>query len=158
MSAKKRDVPVLPSVLDRLIDDEPENQREAPLTSARVLELLRRSIQRDVENLLNTRRRCEEIPERLEGTLAGYGVPDLVGTDLGSARNRRRFLRELERLLALHEPRFRSVKIKTKEGTNVTNRSLQFEIEAVVKAEPAPENISLSSSIEPVTRTINVRV
>jgi len=156
--SRRNPEPVLPSVLDRLLDDEPENQREVPPTAGRVLEALRRSIQRDLEDFLNTRRRCSPIPERLEGTLCSYGVPDLVGADLSSARRQRRFLKELERLVGLHEPRFRSIKIKAVEGASAADRTMRFRIEAVVRAEPAPESMVLNSTVEPVTRTIDVRI
>ena len=157
MSAQKQERAVLPSVLDRLLDDEPENAREAPLTASRVMELLRRSIQRDLENFLNTRRRCDEFSERFEATLVGYGIPDLVGTDLTTSKKQKRFLRELEQQIVLHEPRFRSIRLRPQEGASVIDRSLQFRIDAVMEAEPAPESIVLNSSIEPVTRTINLR-
>ena len=45
------------SLLDRLIDDEPEQLVDRPISAAQALTVLRRSVLRDLEALMNTRRR-----------------------------------------------------------------------------------------------------
>ena len=88
------DQPLIPSVLDRLIDDRPDERREAPKTGSQVMREVKLSLQRDLENLLNTRRRATGWPadlSELELSLANYGIPDIAGADLGSAENRGQF-------------------------------------------------------------------
>ena len=59
MMAKTRaDKPLLPSVFDRLIDEDPGNEREAPKPRAQVLRDMKAAVCRDLEYLLNTRVRA----------------------------------------------------------------------------------------------------
>ncbi|MGE3647832.1 MAG: hypothetical protein AB7G10_05815, partial [Reyranellaceae bacterium] len=59
MSLNDKDTPrALLSLLDRLIDEDPENQVELPPTPTEALDRLREGVRRDVEALLNTRERC----------------------------------------------------------------------------------------------------
>src|SRR6056297_895978 len=67
------------SLLDRLLDDEPDRQQDDPRTEEQVLRAIQRAVRRDVEDLLNTRYRCEEWPpqhDRLSDSLINYGLPD----------------------------------------------------------------------------------
>jgi type VI secretion system protein ImpF len=50
-------------ILDRLIDLEPLNRQEAPMTRAESLRQLRAAVKRDLEWLLNTTRMPIEVPE-----------------------------------------------------------------------------------------------
>ena len=59
-----KDTPrALLSLLDRLIDRDPENQVELPPTPTEALDRLREGVRRDVEALLNTRERCRGWPD-----------------------------------------------------------------------------------------------
>ena len=51
------------SLLDRLIDDEPDKIAETGLSPAESIAALRRNVRRDLEALLNTRRRWRSWPE-----------------------------------------------------------------------------------------------
>ena len=78
MAKIEADQPLVPSVLDRLIDDEPTATREPPKSRGQVLRDLKQSVRRDLENLLNTRQRCKSWPENLselEVSLVNYGFP-----------------------------------------------------------------------------------
>ena len=61
MSRVKNDQPLMPSLLDRLLDDEPNNNQDAPQARHQVLRELKQSVRRDLENLLNTRWRCTAL-------------------------------------------------------------------------------------------------
>ena len=65
--------PLVPSVLDRLMDCEPDNPREAPKSRHQILRELKQSVRRDLENLLNTRWRVRQLAARPgpAGTVAG---------------------------------------------------------------------------------------
>jgi type VI secretion system protein ImpF len=65
------------SLLDRLIDEEPDKLRDPPLSSTESIAALRRSVRRDLEALLNTRRRWRSWPEtytELGVSPLGYGI------------------------------------------------------------------------------------
>ena len=63
-SRVRDDQPLVPSVFDRLLDDEPDNSRETAASRRQVLRELKQSVGRDLENLLNTRQRCGAVARR----------------------------------------------------------------------------------------------
>jgi len=131
------------------------------MTTQRLHRLFLDAIRRDVELFFNSRRLCIAIPESHEslvGTILDYGVPDLVGRSLASTTRRKQFLSELESLLRMHEPRFQSVKIEPIGDNDERDRSIQFRIDAVVHAEPAPESLTFSSNLEPISQSFSVNL
>ena len=56
MARKSHERSIRPSLLDRLIDEEPGNRGEAPDRRAQSLKELKDSVRRDLEWLLNSRR------------------------------------------------------------------------------------------------------
>ncbi len=152
--------PLIPSVLDRLLDDEPANTREAPKSRTQVLRELKQSVRRDLENLLNTRWRSTSWPPHLtelDVSLASYGIPDVSGADLGSARQREEFRRTMERVIRSFEPRFKTVSVVLLEQGEAWSRTLRFRIEGMLHVAPAPEPVSFDSSVEATTGTVEVK-
>lgn len=157
--ARDRDRRVLPSILDRLLDDDPDQPLDPPRSADQLHRALRDAIRRDVEAFFNTRRSAVPMLEEfedLEGTILDYGVPDFVGKNLASPRRRQEFLRELEALLRRHEPRFKTLSVVPLGNADTAQRSLRFRIDAVVFAEPAPENLQFNSRLEPISRSFSV--
>ena len=154
------DQPLLPSVLDRLVDDDPTSEREAPKSQNQLLRDLKQSVRRDLENLLNTRRRLGGAPPELsdlERSLVAYGLPDITGLDLASASRRAEFTGSIEEVLRKYEPRFSGVRVHLLDNTDQTDRTLRFRIDALLRAEPAPEPVVFDTSLEPATGTIEVK-
>lgn len=148
-----------PSILDRLLDDEPHIQVEADKNAHQHLRELRSSVKRDLENLLNTRYRMVEPPEdltELELSLLNYGLPDLATVNIADIEKKRNFTRQLEKILRDYEPRFKSVKITHLDLKDNTDRTLRFRIDATLYADPAPEIVVFDSVLDPVSRTVNV--
>src|SRR4051794_21457373 len=114
MAKVQPDQPLLPSVLDRLLDDDPAASRDPPRNRYQVLRELKQSIRRDLENLLNTRRQPRPLPpglEELEESLVTYGAPDVSSSGFGSAKGAERFRATLEEVIARWEPRFTRVSV-----------------------------------------------
>lgn len=156
----RADQPLVPSVLDRLLDDEPELQREPPRSRNQVLRDLIQSVRRDLENLLNCRRRCLPWPEHLqelERSLVNYGIPDFTAANMGSARDREDFCRILQEVIRQYEPRFKTVKVLLLDNTETLDRTLRFRIDALLHADPAPEPVVFDSSVEPATGSFQVK-
>ena len=89
MAEIRTDQLLLPSVLDRLIDDDPQVRHEAQRNRNQLLRDLKLAVRRDLENLLNTRVCCATWPRELtelQQSLVNYGIPDLSGASLGSSR------------------------------------------------------------------------
>ncbi len=154
MSRVSPDQPLIPSVLDRLLDNEPGAGRETPRSRHQVLRELKATVRRDLENLLNTRVRFTTWPPHLtelENSLVGYGIPDITAADLGNARNREQFRRTLEDVVRRFEPRFKTVSIALLEPGEPTDRTLRFRIDALLRVEPSPEPVVFHSAVEPTT-------
>src|SRR5690349_6208241 len=91
--------PVTLSVLDRLIDLEPESSMEYPLSREQSLRLLRASVRRDLEQLLNSRRIAfDPDPSYIELRRSLYviGVADFTTFSLTEASEQTRLLRHLQ--------------------------------------------------------------
>jgi type VI secretion system protein ImpF len=160
MSRIRPDQPLVPSVLDRLLDAEPDVSREAPRNRNQVLRDLKMSVRRDLENLLNTRRRCLPWPaglKELKQSLVNYGIPDFMGMSLGTANDREEFCRTLQTLLRQCEPRFKTVSVKLLTNAEPLDRTLRFRIDALLLADPAPEPVVFDSMLEPASGTFVVK-
>lgn len=147
------------SILDRLLDDEPQTQTDIDKSRHQQLRELRDSVRRDLQNLLNTRHRMISPPEEyshLEISLLNYGLPDLAAINIADLEKKRSFTRLLEKILSDFEPRFKTVKVQHITNTNTTDRTLKFRIDATLYADPAPEIVVFDSMLDPVSRTVNV--
>ena len=148
-----------PSILDRLLDNDPGNAMDIDPGQHQKLKDLRNSVRRDLENLLNTRLRIidpnDEHPE-LKKSLLNYGLPDLATVNILDKESRKAFVTQLETLLMEFEPRFKSVNVNYLENANTLDRTLRFRIDALLYADPSPEVVVFDSVLEPVSRTVNV--
>ena len=59
-------------LLDRLIDEAPEQLHDAPISTGEAMSILRRSVRGDIEALLNSRRRWRSWQAALQGA---FGFP-----------------------------------------------------------------------------------
>ena len=160
MAKIPEDQRLVPSVLDRLLDDDPASSREAPKSRHQVLRELKQSVRRDLENLLNTRWRCVEWPPNLDDldvSLVNYGIPDFTGVSMSSRAAREQLRSVVEQVIRKFEPRFKSVRVKLLENADPADRSLRLRIDAVLYAEPAPEPVVFDSQLEPIDGTFAVQ-
>jgi type VI secretion system protein ImpF len=160
MAKIKADQPLLPSVLDRLIDEEPGVRRDPPQSRTQVLRELKQSVRRDLENLLNTRQRSLPHPQNLtelERSLVSYGMPDVIGTTMAGTEGREQLRQLLEETIRRFEPRFKTVKVELLDAAESLDRTLRFRIDALLHATPAPEPVTFDSALEPVSGSIDVR-
>ena len=150
--------PLVPSILDRLIDAEPGKATEGYGSRTQMLKDLRESERRDLQNLLNTRApSLSGQGAALSHSIINYGIPDFAGADLSSAEDKEQFRTLIEAVIKRYETRFKSVHVKIVEGDGETDRALRFRIDALLNVEPAVKPVVFDSSLEPVTRTIEVK-
>jgi type VI secretion system protein ImpF len=146
--------PLVPSVLDRLLDDEPEVTRDPPRGRNQVLRELKQSLRRDLENLLNARQSwLGWAPglQELKQSLLNYGLPDFTSANMASGEAREGFCRVLQTLLRQAEPRFKTVKVQLLTNVEPLDRTLRFRIDGLLRVDPAPEPIVFDSMLEPTT-------
>lgn len=147
------------SIIDRLIDNDPDNRVEVDRGQHQKLKDLRQSVRRDLESLFNSRIRLMEPDENLQQlklSILNYGLPDLATVNLTNIEKRRQFIQEMERLLLEFEPRFKTVNVIYVENTNASERMLKFRIEGTLYADPSPEAVVFDSLLEPVSRNVSV--
>ena len=148
-----------PSIIDRLFDDEPENQNEIDPGQHHKLTQLRRSVRRDLENLMNARFRVMEPNEEyqeLDKSLLNYGLPDLATINITDLDKRKEFTSRMEKILKEFEPRFKKVNVSYMDNKDNLDRTLRFRIDATLYADPSPEVVVFDSILEPVTRSISI--
>ena len=146
----KADLRIAPSVLDRLIDDNPKVAREPPSARMDSLQSLVNSVRRDLEWLLNTRRSIQVIPEDLEEvsrSIAGYGLPDFTAVSIGSTAEQDRIRRAILAAIRLFETRLEDVTVSL-DPTHELNRSVRFRIAAVLHVEPVSEPVTFDTRLD----------
>jgi type VI secretion system protein ImpF len=150
MARRDASGPVTLSVLDRLIDKDPKNSSETPLTRAQSLRELRLALKRDLEWLLNTRRTIEPAPESARETVRSvyqYGFADISSKSVLSTRDHSDLIREMESAIAIFEPRLKRARVRM-EQVEGGLRSLKFVIEGLLCMDPAPEPVRFDTVLE----------
>jgi type VI secretion system protein ImpF len=112
---------------------------------------LKAALRRDLEWLLNTRRNPLAAPEsmaELSQSLYNYGLPDFSALSADAPKDRQRLVVEIERTVALFEPRLRNVRVALIEGTVSGTRTLRFQIEGSLQMDPSPEHISFDGELQ----------
>lgn len=148
-----------PSILDRLLDDAPDQLTEVDQGQHQKIKQLRRSVRRDLENLMNARFRVMEPGEeftQLDNSLLNYGLPDLATVNITDLDKRKEFTSKMEKILKGFEPRFKNVTVSYLDNKDNTDRTLRFRIDATLYADPSPETVVFDSILEPVTRSISI--
>ncbi len=156
LASKRAQMPLL----DRLIDDAPEQASDRPVAPGEALDALRRSVRRDLEMLLNSRRRWRSWPaelRELDRSSVNFGIPDCTAGSFHDKRQREVLRANIEDTLRRFEPRFASVRVSLIENRDALEATLRLQIEAMLRAEPAPEPISFQTAINPMTSEVTVR-
>ncbi|MEM1141390.1 MAG: type VI secretion system baseplate subunit TssE [Pseudomonadota bacterium] len=151
---------IRPSLLDRLLHDERLDVEHRYYS----MNELRESVQTDLQHLLNTRVRFispDIDKDDAQDTILNYGLVDITSQTLVSEQGRREFADWIERTIRRFEPRFKNVKVTVGDRTARSNRTplggFVFRVNAVLYADPAPENVSFDSRIDPGNQTITVK-
>lgn len=136
---------VTQSVLDRLTQVE-----DWPSTRSQSLRFFRDAIKRDLEWLLNTRKPpLPQLASRAAArdSVVNFGLPDISALGLRSATDQRSLRSAIENCLRIFEPRLSDVRV-TLESADTADRRLRFHIEANMRLDPAPEEITFDTVLE----------
>ncbi len=148
---------LMPSFLDRLTNPDSGGTRSRP---GYPLERMVESVQRDLEDLLNTRQTLGPVPARyqdLEGSLLRYGLPDLADLPADTPQDREDIRLLLQDVVGRFEGRLSDVRVVfLEDGKEDTNRSLKFRIEAHLRLDPAPP-VAFETVLELATGRARVR-
>ncbi len=130
-------------MLDRLIDTDPSSTRDVLPTRAETVRELRRSVTRDLDNLLNSRNTFSDLsPDFVEvgRSVIAFGLPDLSSFGQSTA-DWNRLRQAIETAIRIYEPRLIGT-VATVTPPSSTDRSVRVRIDARLIMTPAPEPIS----------------
>ncbi len=151
-----------PSLLDRLTDEAPDKLSEAREQRVLSLNKLRLCVLRDLAWLLNTGRL--EAVQNLETyplaahSVVNYGIPDLAGTTLTSAKIVD-IEQQIKQAIWDFEPRILrdSVRIKVSVSEQQMNHNaMAFDIEGDLWAQPLPLHLYLRTELDLETGNMEV--
>jgi type VI secretion system protein ImpF len=143
-----------------LIDDAPDRERDPPMAATEAMQHLRQSVRRELEALLNARRRWRSPPRELNELAAspnGYGIPDFAAGVFNNQGERDRLRLEIEATIRRFEPRFLSVRVHLTDNEQRLDASLRLRIEAVLHADPAPEQVTFDTIVDTVNDNVRIR-
>ncbi|WP_442678501.1 type VI secretion system baseplate subunit TssE [Sphingomonas sp. ASY06-1R] len=132
------------SLLDKLVETE---DRRSPVAQ------LRASLCRDLEAMLNSRRRLLSWPselEELDRSLLNYGLDDLVNETLTADEFRTRFIEDVERLLRRLEPRIGRFEVNLLPNKDELDRTLRIRISGVVTLDGERQELMFDSHLDPI--------
>jgi type VI secretion system protein ImpF len=141
---------IQPSLIDRLIDREPENRTEATDARNQSLQELKNSVRRDLEWLLNSRRTPIEPPpsaKELWRSVYSFGLPDFTGVALTKGEDLNQLARIVETAVTTFEPRLLNVTVSVR-PLEENSHTLRFQIDALMRTEPAPARVSFDTTLE----------
>jgi type VI secretion system protein ImpF len=151
MADPRYDRTVQQSLLDRLIDTEPENRREVSLSRVESLRRFRLAVKRDLESLLNTTRSEIDIPDSCplaKKSVITYGLQDISNISLNSFTDEQKLLRSLEESILAFEPRLSRARVTATESLSASKHAVKFHVEAILMVDPAPERIAFDTVLE----------
>lgn len=139
------------SFLDRLIDLDPKAAADQPPSRARSIRQLKASLRRDLEWLLNSRRRPDAAGKEfreLEKSLFNYGLEDVTAMSWVSYKDRVSLTKMIEQAVSVFEPRISRIKVVSLDSTQGAKHVLRFQIEGLLEMDPAPELITFDTVLQ----------
>jgi type VI secretion system protein ImpF len=146
-------------LLDEVFADESHKMRK-PAPSLTNIRELKKSISRDIEALLNTKRELlEGAPpqfKEVNNSLLLFGLPDFTSYSLVNPEHRKSIRRSVEEALIKFEPRLKSVQV-TLEPPRKFDAALHFRIDALLRLDPIPEPVTFDGALQLGTSFYTVR-
>jgi type VI secretion system protein ImpF len=155
VAPRRADAHLLPTLIDRLRDDAPRRNHEAPGEFTVSRTQMREIIQRDLTYLLN----CISIEDRIDrlrhpcaaASTVNFGVPPLAGAYIASQRWEE-IERAIRRTILHFEPRLMAdslsvTRLSKLESARLPN-NLTFEIHGMIRMEPYPLEFMVQSTLD----------
>jgi type VI secretion system protein ImpF len=155
----RRQITTLPSVLDRLLDDTPDQpDRNAILAFS--LADFKAALARDLESLLNTRvvefdHLAKQYPLATNSVIH-YGIPDLSSLSLLNPDHRELLRDQIRRAIECHDTRLSHIRV-TFDAEGNTERLLHFRVDALLKVHPNRPPVSFDATLQLSSNAYQVR-
>lgn len=148
------------SILDRLIDANPEQVAEIPPDDGEKLRMIQQSVRRDLEALLNTRYRCVAWPPEfaeIDESLINYGIPDFTAASLNAAEDSDILIEAIQKAIRLFETRLVDVRVTPITNEHYYERTFRFRIEGMLLVEDAKHLVKFDSAMESATGQFEIK-
>ena len=140
-----------PSLLDRLIDEEPGRATEARENRSTTLQRLRENVLRDLNWLFNATQSSIDFDDDplLSGSVINYGMPPLAGRP-ASQYDLPELARVLREVILRFEPRIiaHTLKVTADSKSIDSHNVLGFRIEGQLWSQPIPLEIFMRTEID----------
>ncbi len=135
------------SLLDRLIDNDPQTSREPIQKRLLSVDQAKSAVIRDLESLLNTKSQILPVPpamKQLNNSVFVYGLPDYTGYNPKSPSAKSVLRRDIEKAIAKFEPRLQNVTVRIENATQ-DERNIRFKINALLVVDPLTEPVAFDT-------------
>lgn len=148
--AARTERPITLPLLDRLIDYEPKQSEELPVSRAESVRRFREAVRRDLEWLLNTHQPVLALEEdsQLENSLLRYGLPDISALSARNVQDRKRLTEAIHTIIEKFEPRIANVRVSLVEMGETKLPVLTFVIEGALRMDPGAEYVSFNTVLD----------
>jgi type VI secretion system protein ImpF len=128
-----------PSILDRLID--PDSGGTAWRRGYGAEEMIE-VVQRDLEQLLNTRQTHAGLPDaftEVHKSIVTYGLPDFTSLKAVTPHQRESIGRLIATIITRFEPRLSDIRVKLVDTGDTKMPTIRFRVDARLSVDPSPE-------------------
>jgi len=144
---KEKQESIQASILDRLIDREPQLTRESVQYRLLNFAQVKAGVIRDLENLLNTKSQILPVPpayKEVNSSLFVYGLSDFTSLNPRSTSTRQQLRQDIERTIARFEPRLKNVTVQIEVPTE-EERNIRLRISALMVLDPVAEPVTFDT-------------
>jgi type VI secretion system protein ImpF len=151
MRTNNRHALTTPSVLDLLLDDNPQSTTESQASMSFDLRRFKQAVARDLQALLNTR--CIDLADQIEqhpyarNSMINFGIIDLSSLSLLNPEDRALLRDKISITIERHEPRLAKIKV-TLDAPRELERILRFRVDAVLKVHPSKPPVSFDAMLQ----------
>lgn len=149
------------SIIDRLLDSEPDRPEDRISNEPFQVEKLRDFICRDVEALLNTRHAQFKPPAHLHeltNSVLTYGVDSFISANLITDEAKLTLAGRLQHSIARIEPRLKDINITIFNDRNTEQRILRMRIEARFSLREQPQVVCFDTKLHYSSQQFTVEV
>lgn len=156
MARTEIDRAVLPSLLDRLTDEQPAQPADALVSREESARRYRESVQRDLDWLLNSRRtiRTAADDSQVARSVHEFGLPDFSSRTRSDAGWQKKLVDDFAATIRTFEPRLANVKVSLAEASDM--HRVRFNIAATLLMDPSPEQVVFDTVLEVASGEIAV--
>ncbi len=141
----------MPSIIDRLMDDEPKISRDSQDTLRVNVFQYKAALARDLEYLLNTR--CIDLQDIIKqfplarDSVIAYGIQDLSSLSLLNPTHRSLLRDQIRKTIERFEPRLERIRVAL-ETDQDHERKLRFRVDAVLHVHPSRPSVSFDAWLQ----------